>query len=52
MLKPNLKLFDYKTLKQFSLDPILVMVVFSIITEDKHNSDNNAGLKEKYYRQT
>jgi hypothetical protein len=36
-----------KTLKQFSLDPILVMVVFSIITEDKHNSDNNAGLKEK-----
>lgn len=27
-----------KTLKQFSLDPILVMVTFSIIPEDKHKS--------------
>lgn len=36
-----------KTLKQFSLDPILVMVIFSIIPEDKHNSDSNASQKGK-----
>jgi hypothetical protein len=36
-----------KNLKQFSLDPILVMVIFSILPEDKHNSECNASLKEK-----
>jgi hypothetical protein len=36
-----------KILKQFSLDPILVMVSFSIIPEDKHNSDANPSAQEK-----
>ena len=36
-----------KNLKQFSLDPILVMVIFSIIPEDKHNSDSNPGPEGK-----
>jgi hypothetical protein len=36
-----------KNLKQFSLDPILVMVLFSIIPEDKKNTNISASLKEK-----
>lgn len=36
-----------KILKQFSLDPILVIVQFSIIPADKHNSDVNDKSKEK-----
>jgi len=36
-----------KILKQFSLDPILVMVQFSIIPADKHNSDVNDNSQEK-----
>jgi hypothetical protein len=36
-----------KILKQFSLDPILVMVNFSIIPEDKHNLDASATAQEK-----
>ncbi|MFT7165225.1 MAG: hypothetical protein ACI9CZ_001816 [Flavobacterium sp.] len=36
-----------KTLKQFSLDPILVMIIFSITPEDKHNSDFSTNPKDK-----
>jgi hypothetical protein len=36
-----------KILKQFSLDPILVMVKFSIIPADKHNPDVNANTQER-----
>jgi hypothetical protein len=36
-----------KTLKQFSLDPILVMVIFSIISEDNKNPDSSAIQKVK-----
>jgi hypothetical protein len=39
-----------KNLKQFSLDPILVMVRFSLIPEEKKNTNINASLKEKTIR--
>ncbi|MFE3866602.1 hypothetical protein ACFX5E_00775 [Flavobacterium sp. LS2P90] len=36
-----------KTLRQFSLDPILIMVIFSIIPKGKHNSDSNGSPEGK-----